>query len=345
MDFKSISSLTIDKSALPVIRYTNGDWTWKDFMGSVKVRAGFAREKYKVDAGLYAFGKPGVNSDILVTANYKLTFDVVRKNLKGIDVWLLVLDTKGVNVWCVAGKGTFGTTELIKRIKETKLADVVKTRKLIVPQLGAVGIAAHKIKENTDFHVVYGPIRAQDIQPFIRDNYRATETMRTMYFPLKERIKLAPAELKLNYKFLIYGILLLTGLSGIEGLGFSLAKSVSNFWSIGILVTSAYISGTLLTPALLPWLPFRDFSTKGAFAGFLTWIVLALIWPFKADLNAISWFLIFVSLSSYIGMNFTGASTFTSLSGVKKEMKYALPLQIVLGIAGLGLFLVSNLLS
>jgi len=44
-------------------------------------------------------------------------------------------------------------------------------------------------------------------------------------------------------------------------------------------------------------------------------------------------------------MNFTGASTFTSLSGVKKEMKYALPLQIVLGIAGLGLFLVSNLLS
>jgi len=31
-------------------------------------------------------------------------------------------------------------------------------------------------------------------------------------------------------------------------------------------------------------------------------------------------------------MNFTGSSTYTSLSGVKKEMKTALPLQIVSGI-------------
>jgi len=345
MNIENTVSLRVDKSALPVIRHIDADWTRKDFMGSVKVRAGFGRDNYKVNSGLYAFGKPDADSDILVTANYKLTFDVVRRNLKGLNVWLLVLDTRGVNVWCAAGKGTFGTAELIKRITETNLSQMVNHRRLIVPQLGAVGVAAHKIKESTDFHVVYGPVRAEDIKPFIRANYKATETMRTMYFPIKERIKLAPAELKLNYKLLLFGIILLTGLSGIEGLKFNLAKLVHDFWGVSMLLILAYLSGTFLTPALLPWLPFRNFSAKGAFAGFFSWVVVAMLWRFKADLDALSWFLLFVSLSSYIGMNFTGASTYTSLSGVKKEMKYALPLQIVIGIAGLGLFLVSNLLS
>ena len=40
------------------------------------------------------------------------------------------------------------------------------------------------------------------------------------------------------------------------------------------------------------------------------------------------------SLSSFLAMNFTGTSTFTSLSGVQKEMKTALPAQI--GMAALG---------
>jgi hypothetical protein len=44
--------------------------------------------------------------------------------------------------------------------------------------------------------------------------------------------------------------------------------------------------------------------------------------------------LVAAALSSFLGMNFTGASTYTSLSGVEKEMRLALPLQgaaLVLG--------------
>jgi len=44
-------------------------------------------------------------------------------------------------------------------------------------------------------------------------------------------------------------------------------------------------------------------------------------------------------------MNFTGASTYTSLSGVKREMRTALPLQIGAGIAGLGHWLVSRFIA
>ena len=79
-----------------------------------------------------------------------------RKNLNELDAWLLILDTKGVNVWCSAGKGTFGTKELVHRIQAASLGSVVKHRRLILPQLGATGAAAHLVKEESGFTVIYG---------------------------------------------------------------------------------------------------------------------------------------------------------------------------------------------
>ena len=101
----------------------------KDFLGAVRVRCGIRRDNYRVDPGLYAVGSPDTSSDVFVTANYKLTFDNVRKNLTGLNGWILVLDTKGVNVWCAAGKGTFGTKELVKRIQIVSLDKFVNLRK------------------------------------------------------------------------------------------------------------------------------------------------------------------------------------------------------------------------
>jgi len=66
------------------------------------------RMSYAISPGLYAVGNPTKESDVFVSANYKLSFDVLRRELKGFNAWILVLDTKGINVWCAAGKGTFG---------------------------------------------------------------------------------------------------------------------------------------------------------------------------------------------------------------------------------------------
>ena len=88
-----------------------------DYWGAIKVRWGIGRNNYTVVPGLYKVGTPGRESDVFVSANYKLSFDTLRKNLDSINAWILVIDTKGINVWCAAGKGTFGTKELVKRIK------------------------------------------------------------------------------------------------------------------------------------------------------------------------------------------------------------------------------------
>ncbi len=116
---------------------------------------------YKVDPGLYALGEPNADSPVLVSANYKLSFDALRSALPGRNFWILVVDTDGVNVWCAAGKGTFSTEELVSRIESSGLTRLVSHRLLIVPQLAAPGVAAHRVRELSGFKIKYGPIRSK----------------------------------------------------------------------------------------------------------------------------------------------------------------------------------------
>lgn len=306
--------------------------------------------RYTVIPGLYAVGNPDNSSPILVTANYKLSFDKLRTALPGRNVWILVLDTNGINVWCAAGKGTFGTVELTTRIESSRLAEVVSHRKLILPQLGAPGVSAHNVKRLTGFQVVYGPIKAADLPAFLDAGWRATPAMRLKTFPLSERIALIPVELVAALKAfaLIAPIFLLLG--GVGG-PHEYWDSVLSHGSFAVLgLSTALLAGVIVAPLLLPLLPGRAFSLKGASVG----LFLALLYTIyhglhfgspAAGLEILGWFLIIPAISAYLAMNFTGASTYTSLSGVKKEMRWALPIQAVAGIAGFGLWIVSRLMA
>ena len=174
----------------------------KDRFSGFMVRLGYRRMHYTVRQGLYAVGNPDKNSPVIVTANYKLTFDVVRNAISGMNLWMLVLNTHGVNVWCAAGKGTFGTGEIARMVKMTKLATIVSHRNLIVPQLGAPGVSAHRVKKLSDFSVTYGPVKISDLKKFIDNGNVADKSMRTVEFPLIERMKIAPIELVLGWKIL-----------------------------------------------------------------------------------------------------------------------------------------------
>ena len=62
-----------------------------DYLGTMKVRWGIGRNNYRVEPGLYKVGKPTADSQVMVSANYKLSFDHLRKNLKGIDSHGMIL--------------------------------------------------------------------------------------------------------------------------------------------------------------------------------------------------------------------------------------------------------------
>jgi hypothetical protein len=198
----------------------------------------------------------------------------------------------------------------------------------------------------TGFSVTYGPIRASDIKAFINDGMKATEEMRTVTFHLKERLKLIPVDMFYGGYYLLLVPALFFILSGLSPHGFSVDLAVNQGWKAVVNLFSGYFSVCLLTPALLPWIPFRRFSLKGICLGLLTSLILLLTGMLGTNrLEIGSWVLMIIGLSSFMAMNFTGSSTFTSLSGVQKEMKVLFPVQMILAGLGVAAWIISRFIT
>jgi len=319
---------------------------WSDYVGAWMVRWAIRRMGYRVAPGLYAVGAPNRESPVLVSANYKLSFDRLRSQLTGVDAWILVLDTQGVNVWCAAGKGSFGTEELVRRIEQFGLGTWTAHRTVIVPQLGGPGVAAHDVRKRTGVRVVYGPVRAADLPPFLAAGMRAEPAMRQVHFGLADRLALVPVELVTTAKWVLLAAGVLLTLTGLGPGGFSWSRLIAEGAPVLSTVLLAAVGSLLLGPALLPWLPGRSFALKGLWIGLGLTAVCSRLFTaaFGSWLGASAWWLILSAMSSLLLLKFTGATTYTSLSGVRREMRIAVPLQLASFTVGTLLWLVSRFL-
>ncbi len=324
--------LNVEKRTIPLV---DTRLSWRDILGHWRVRWGFGRYRFAVKPGLYGIGKngkgPTPDSPVFVTANYKMSFDYLRKALAGRTAWILVLDTRGINVWCAAGKKSFGTQELIDRIEEVGLKKIVNHTTLVLPQLGATGIAAHRVKDETGFRVVYGPVRAESLNRFIEEGYRADEAMRTVTFNFMDRLVLAPVELVGSLKLLLFILPFVVLFHVLRNGTLQPAVLIEAVPYVGALLV-----GSVLVPLLLPWIPGRSLALKGWLLGAVYSVALGFLLQ-KGVVPMVVDLLLLPAISSFIALNFTGATTYTSLSGVVKEMQYALPLLAVSAIAGVGL--------
>jgi CO dehydrogenase/acetyl-CoA synthase gamma subunit (corrinoid Fe-S protein) len=281
-----------------------------DHLDHLLARLGVNRMGHRVKPGIYRIGNPTEESPVFASANYTLSFDALRGSLAGIDGFILVLDTKGINVWCAAGKGTFGTDELVNRIVSSGLASVVCHRRIIVPQLGAPGIASHEVQRRTGFRVDYGPVRAADLPEYL-SNAKASPEMRRVSFPLHDRLVLAPVEL---VHVALPAIIIATALWFLAGQIASIAA------------VAAVLTGTVVFPALLPYLPTRDYSTKGLILGGVVAIPFSFVYPgypglpgWAGILSALAPLLIIPAVTAYLALNFTGSTPYPSRTGVKKR--------------------------
>jgi hypothetical protein len=314
-------------NATPDLMHTSSTLTLADHWDHFLARWGYRRGDHRVTPGLYALGQPTAESPVCVTANYTLSFDAVRSALAGVDGYILVLDTMGVNVWCAAGKGTFSTDEIVRRVEAARLSEVVRHRTLILPQLGAPGVAAHEVKQRTGFKVEYGPVRAADLAEYL-ETHQATPEMRQVRFPLRDRLVLIPVELVYVLKPTALAALVLAVLLGPVA---------------ALAAVAAVLAGTVLFPILLPWLPTTDFSSKGFILGGLTALPFALAsqkhsarrgWP-------LAYLLSLPPVTAFLALNFTGATPFTSKTGVKREMyRY---IRVMAGMFGAGVLLALGL--
>ena len=302
--------------------------SWRDILGTIGARTGLSRNTYKIPPGLYCTGEPDTQSPVLVTANYKLSFDALRKELAGINAWLLVIDTRGINVWCAAGKGAFSAGEIAYQVHRARLDRIVEHREIVLPQLSANGVAAHELKRLCGFRGRFGPILASDLPEYLQAG-EADEDMRTVTFSLRERAVLIPLEVCMLWKQLGIVAAIIFLLSGISPDLFSPALALQR----GIILVSAtliaILAGAVATPLLLPWLPVRQFWLKGAIMGSLAVpLLLVFGWQSLGDIEKIAVCLWTVCCSAYLAMNFTGSTPFTSLSGVAAEMRRGLVFQV-----------------
>jgi len=309
------------------LMHTDSRLTLAHRLDHLLARWGVRRHRHRVEPGLYAFGSPGPDSPVFVSANYTLSFDALRRALAGIDAYILVLDTRGINVWCAAGKGTFGTDELVNRMAVTGLEQRLSHRRLILPQLGASGVSAHEVQQRSGFRVVYGPVRAADLPAYLKGG-TATPGMRTVTFRLSERLPLIPVEL---VQALLPLVLAAVGLFFLGGPWASLAA------------VAVLLAGCVLFPILLPWLPTRGFSSKGWILGVLVALPFAALAWLARDVGptwlragaALGPLLALPPATAYLALQFTGSSTFTSRTGVRREIFAYVPWMAVSLLLGL----------
>jgi hypothetical protein len=214
----------------------------------------------------------------------------------------------------------------VKRIESSGLSGIVSHKKIIVPQLGAPGVSAHEVHRRSGFRVEYGPVRADDLPEYLRTG-KATAEMRRVEFPMPDRIILAPVEL--------VHVLVPMGIAAFA-LWF-LAGPVASLAAI-----TAVLTGTVLFPALLPFLPTQDFSTKGLILGVSValpfsfgYVISPLLPLWAAGAGALVPLLIIPAVVAYMGLNFTGSTTFTSRTGVKKEIFRYVPLMVAMAVIGI----------
>lgn len=143
--------------------------------------------------GLVRIGNPGRNSPVFLTGNYCVTVERVKRVLEksGIDCYLLIANSRGINVWCSAAGGHFTNHDVISALKTSGIERLVDHRRVVLPQLAAAGIEAKVIGERTGWSVIWGPVYAKDIPKFVENGYKKSPKMREVEFPAVQRVEMA----------------------------------------------------------------------------------------------------------------------------------------------------------
>jgi NAD-dependent dihydropyrimidine dehydrogenase PreA subunit len=109
------------------------------------------------------------------------------------DAYLLIANSKGINVWWAATGGFFTNHNVISALKTSGIEERVDHRNVILPQLAATGVESTIINKKAGWKVIWGPVYAKDVPLFINNTRKKTPEMRMVEFPLMQRIEMAVA--------------------------------------------------------------------------------------------------------------------------------------------------------
>ena len=291
-----------------------------------------------IEPGIYQSGSPDYKSPIIVTANYSYTYIKVMRALKGMDAWVICVDSKGINVWCAARGDNFGNNQLIEAVEATGISDRTTRKTLILPQLSAGGIAAPLIKSESPkfpFNILYGPVWAKYLPRYLEERpAKKPDKWKLAKFTISHRLRafITHTTFLLRKIFLrptIGLLLLLLCVSFLNPFWFDKFWRVGEIW-LWIILTNGLIA------FLFPLTNFtRSFIKKGLVYGIVNIVILgSLTWFIHDSLLLILWNTVFYFwLAFFSTMSFSGYSMATSPAEIQEEyptfMKINLPLLII----------------
>jgi len=130
------------------------------------------RKPVAVEAGVKTFGKPSENSPVLMTTNFALTFYTVASDIEsaGVDCYLMVVDTEGLAVDSSVAGRKLTADKVAQTLKETKIEEKVKHKKLIIP--GKAARLSGEIQELSGWEVLVGPKDSSEIPKFLQEKWQ-----------------------------------------------------------------------------------------------------------------------------------------------------------------------------
>ena len=292
----------------PVVLSPDSLQGWKEALGAIYSYFTLVFRAVPIRIGLYRFGNPNEDSPVLVTANYLLTFTSVKKHLKGCDCYLIVIDTRGINVWCSAGEGNFSAEEIHNSLRATRVGDVVQRRKLILPKLSANGVRYRDVKQLTGWEAVFGPVYARDIPEYLNNGFVKSDQMRRVRFELVDRLWVGlPFALFVGFLFLAPLLLF------------------HHLYS-PMIPTIAFAAG-LGFPAAFYVLPTNQFFKKALVLGLVgsAGAILYLLNSGASVKEMVQWALIIVGITTFVAMDFSGMSPVSNYSRIKEEFVVVVP--------------------
>jgi ubiquinone/menaquinone biosynthesis C-methylase UbiE/ferredoxin len=143
-----------------------------------------------VAPGLREIGTPDRHSSVVVTGNFHLTVRRVEKALARQNCYVLVVQSKGINVWCASAGGEMNTHSIIAALKTSNITGLVDHRELILPQLAAPGIDTRLLQEVSGWKGKWGPVYAGSLPEFFANGRTQNQDQRRVHFDLPFRMEM-----------------------------------------------------------------------------------------------------------------------------------------------------------
>ena len=170
------------------------------------------KKAYAVRPGLYFIGETyDKKSPLLVTCNFLSTIILLYLRLKSLKVRLLVIDTKGINVWCSSGKGTFSAQEIINKLNSYDKCTLSDSQELeiILPKLSLSGVKLSELKKNR-IKPIIGPLYAKRLRDYLAHPPYKDCVKDAVHFGIKARAyTVVPTVVQFSWYAVLMGFIIL----------------------------------------------------------------------------------------------------------------------------------------